>query len=70
MSEMKIEVKADIINLMVMAAKEINYFPLSVGFQIATTYLKRIAERAIEIKDPSILDSLEKLGVISGKIGG
>ena len=70
--EMKIEPKCDIGNLMYQAAKEMKAPGITIGFTIANEYLRRIAKRAIELKDEDLLYNLEQLCVIKkaeGKSG-
>jgi len=46
------------------AAKE-KAFSIAVGLQLLSSYLRQIAERAIEIEDEVLLDLLKDLYVIS-----
>jgi hypothetical protein len=60
-----IQAKVGLFNLMAQAAQEMKCFGVSVGFQIAQKRLQRIAQRAIEINDPVILEELNNLCVIT-----
>lgn len=62
--EMKIEPKCDIQNLMIQAAKDIQVSGITFGFWVANSYLRRIAERAIELNDKDLLYNLKQLCLI------
>jgi len=59
-----ITVKVDLQNLMVQAAKEMKTSGVTMGFAVAAIYLKRIAERSIELNDEELLKACEGLGII------
>ena len=66
----KFEIGCDIGNLMLMAAREIGNPGISIGFTVAREYLKRIAERSVELNDETLLYCCEKLSLITRKEGG
>ncbi len=57
--------KVDIQELMLQACKEMRCAGITMGFAVAQGYLKRIAERAIELDDKQLLEELEGLYLIN-----
>ena len=63
----KIAPKCAIGNLMLQAAKEMRHPGITIGFTVANEYLRRIAERSIELKDEKLLYLCEQLCLIEKK---
>ncbi len=59
-----VEIKTDLANLMVSAAKECKTYGITFGFEISHFRLIEIAKRAIEINDEKILHELELIGYV------
>jgi len=57
--------KVDIQNLMLQACREMRAPGITMGFAVAQGYLKRTAERAIELEDKQLLEELEGLYLIT-----
>lgn len=65
MTTKTMRVKVDIQELMLQACKEMRCAGITMGFATAQQYLKRIAERAIELDDEQLLAELEGLLLIT-----
>ena len=66
MSE-KIEVKCGLTNLMRQAAEEMRTPGVTIGFVVAEDYLIRIAKRALELKDETLIYLCKQLCLIVEK---
>jgi len=58
-----IKAKVDLQNLFLQAAQEMKSPGVTMGFMVALSYLKEIANRAVELEDREILEALESLGL-------
>ena len=56
--------KVDLQNLMLQAAQEMQSSGVALGFTVALSYLRQIANRAIELEDKVILEALEGMGLV------
>jgi hypothetical protein len=66
MTETKtIKMSVNLNTLLIEAAREMRSPGIAIGFQITMGCLRRIALRAIEIKDKAILEELDTLGIIT-----
>jgi hypothetical protein len=60
----KIEMRVNLTNLLVAAAREMQSPGITIGFQVASARLAKIADRAIEIGDETILHQLKLLDLV------
>jgi len=59
-----IKAKVDLQNLFLQAAQEMKSPGATMGFMVALSYLKEIANRAVELEDTIILEALEGMGLV------
>ena len=59
-----LQIKTNLPQLLVGAARECKAPAITIGFQMAVSRLNKIATRALEIGDTEILDELEALGFV------
>jgi hypothetical protein len=60
-----IPMRVDLQNLMVQSAREMKATGITIGFAVATGYLRTIAKRAIELNDETLIKACEGLGIIT-----
>lgn len=60
----KIRPTVDVIGLMVTMANDCQSAACTMGVQMASGCLQRLAKRACELKDPQLLDELKSLGLV------
>ena len=62
-----IQVKVNLVELMLQAARECRSSTIAMGFSMGQSSLIKIANRAIEIKDDIIMQELKNLMIITEK---